>query len=97
MAIVCQRRNLMTYDKEHHQSGAWKTARKQALKLLQHDCTMCGKKDLIGDDLTVDHIIAVKNGGTNEIDNLTILCRSCNSSKGTRTYKRVTYINERWV
>jgi 5-methylcytosine-specific restriction endonuclease McrA len=43
-------------------------------------CRTCG----IGRNLTVDHILAVANGGTDEDDNLQILCRSHNSAKGTR-------------
>lgn len=32
-------------------------------------------------DLTIDHIIPRKYGGTNAITNLQVMCRSCNSSK----------------
>ncbi len=41
-------------------------------------CAECGRED----DLTLDHIIAVINGGSDEDDNLRVLCRSCNSRKG---------------
>lgn len=34
--------------------------------------------------LTIEHIIAVSNGGTNDLDNLQLLCLSCNCSKGDR-------------
>jgi 5-methylcytosine-specific restriction endonuclease McrA len=44
-------------------------------------CVNCGTTDL----LTIDHIIARARGGSNDLDNLQVLCRSCNSSKGTRT------------
>ena len=43
-------------------------------------CAKCGAVD----DLTVDHIIAIKQGGTNDPSNYQTLCRSCNSSKGSR-------------
>ena len=33
-------------------------------------------------ELTVDHIEPVCMGGSNELDNLTVACRSCNSRKG---------------
>jgi len=31
----------------------------------------------------VDHIISIKHGGSNEIDNLAYACSACNQSKGT--------------
>lgn len=33
--------------------------------------------------LTVDHIVAKANGGTDELSNLRVLCRECNSRKGS--------------
>ena len=43
-------------------------------------CIACGSQD----DLTVDHIVPWSKGGTNDMDNLQTLCRSCNSRKGAR-------------
>lgn len=34
------------------------------------------------DDLQIDHITAISLGGTNELDNLQILCGNCNRKKG---------------
>lgn len=36
-------------------------------------------------DLTLDHVVAIARGGSGDDDNLQVLCRSCNSRKGTRT------------
>ncbi|MFD4626481.1 HNH endonuclease [Streptomyces sp. NPDC058475] len=35
-------------------------------------------------DLTVDHIIPLAKGGTHHRENLRVLCRSCNSRRGSR-------------
>lgn len=43
-------------------------------------CQMCD----IQSDLTFDHIIPKVRGGSNGLDNLCILCKDCNVSKGSR-------------
>lgn len=43
-------------------------------------CRSCSSSEL----LAVDHIVAVINGGTDDVDNLQTLCRTCNSSKGRK-------------
>lgn len=42
----------------------------------QHCGTHCG--------LTVDHVVPVSQGGSDDLDNLQTLCGPCNSSKGAR-------------
>lgn len=50
-----------------------------------HYCKRCGKTLYKGDsDLTIDHIIPQKWGGTNAITNLQPLCRKCNSWKNAK-------------
>lgn len=43
-------------------------------------CLACQEKK----PLTVDHIIPLSRGGSNDISNIQPLCQSCNSEKGTR-------------
>ena len=43
-------------------------------------CVHCSSSQ----DLSIDHIVAVINGGGNELDNLQLLCKSCNSKKSDK-------------
>jgi 5-methylcytosine-specific restriction enzyme A len=47
-------------------------------------CAYCGATSLDGVSLEVDHIIPISRGGSNELENLQILCRPCNSGKSDR-------------
>ena len=44
-------------------------------------CLSCGSPD----DITVDHVEPVSKGGAHDVSNMQILCRSCNSRKGTKS------------
>lgn len=44
-------------------------------------CVQCGAPD----ELTLDHIWPYSKGGRDTVENLRVLCRSCNSRKGART------------
>lgn len=43
-------------------------------------CQECGSSN----ELTIDHKTALVNGGTNNDENLQLLCKTCNSRKGDR-------------
>jgi|694.fasta_scaffold14321_9 hypothetical protein len=51
--------------------------------IFQRDGNKC-KNCNTTSNLTIDHIIPVKHGGTSEDTNLQTLCRKCNSSKGAK-------------
>lgn len=53
------------------------------LSLIERDgnkCNMCHSLEY----LSIDHIIPLSKGGSDDLTNLQILCRSCNSSKGDK-------------
>lgn len=83
--------------------------RKRALRLLElapikqkdwervlreqgSNCLKCGSSSV-----TVDHIVPISKGGTNEYDNLQPLCSSCNAKKRVQTidYRRQLSLNEK--
>ena len=45
-------------------------------------CLRCGTTE----DLTIDHIVPRSQGGSNQSDNLQVLCEPCNAAKGARFY-----------
>ena len=66
---------------ERGYDARWKRIRIQVLNRDQWSCHYCGKK-ISGSDATVDHQIAISNGGAmHDPLNLVAACRSCNSRK----------------
>lgn len=62
---------------------AYRKLRAQALR--EHPwCVVCRTPDSPDNPLTADHIVPVALGGRNVRDNVQVMCRACNSSKGAR-------------
>ena len=58
------------------------TLRHEVFKKDGYRCVECGALEM----LEVDHIIPVSQGGSDELDNLQTLCRTCNRAKGSRAW-----------
>ena len=51
-------------------------------KIKNNDfCWYCGK-EMPAKELTIDHVFPRSKGGDNDMDNIIMVCKSCNSSKG---------------
>ena len=59
---------------------AWSKIRERILIRDAYLCQYCGN-----DANTVDHVIPISKGGTDEPDNLLAACTRCNYSKGNRS------------
>lgn len=59
-----------------------KKVRQEIFKTFKTECPICAEKD--SKKLSIDHILPVSRGGSHDISNLRILCKSCNSRKGNR-------------
>ena len=60
--------------------GPFLTRAKIAEMLANAVCVSCGSLD----NPEIDHIMPIALGGTHDADNLQILCRPCNRSKGSK-------------
>lgn len=54
-----------------------KEVREYIFQRDNHQCQSCGQTT----KLSIDHIISLASGGSNDISNLQTLCSSCNSRK----------------
>lgn len=65
-----------------HTYSEWETLKAQ----YNWTCPSCYKREL-EIKLTLDHIIPLSKGGSNNIENIQPLCKSCNCKKHTKTTK----------
>lgn len=56
----------------------WRQLRARVLVRDGYQCQGCG---LRGRDLEVDHIVPVVKGGSDDLDNLQLLCKPCHHEK----------------
>ena len=61
-----------------HHTARHKRLRARVFKRDGHTCTDCGTSD----DLTLDYIIALDDGGAMDEANAATRCRSCNARRG---------------
>ena len=61
-------------------STHWKKIRARVLAAGGYECVYCGTND----KLSVDHVIPISKGGTDEFENLVVACISCNSKKNSK-------------
>lgn len=74
-----EERRLFTYEE-----------RSATLKRSSGVCACCSKK-LTTKTMTMDHIIPISRGGTNDMENLVALCLECNKAKGNLLYMPRAY------
>jgi 5-methylcytosine-specific restriction endonuclease McrA len=88
----------MTAERFQYNTTAWK---KLSAQCIARDsvCIQCGHYGDQTNPLTADHIIprSITGPDGDTLDNLTTLCRTCNSTKGANVIWRGEYKNPRWV
>ena len=89
-ALFTAEQKRMADDKRHAERRIYarfdrlrREAQRHLPALFERDgkaCKQCGCTDL----LTIDHVVPLSRGGSNELENLQILCNKCNSRKGAK-------------
>ena len=74
-----EERRLFTYEE-----------RKATLRRSRNKCACCGTP-LTTKTMTMDHVIPISRGGTNDLKNLVALCYDCNQLKGNLLYRPESY------
>jgi len=79
-------------------TARWKHLRRQALRDAQHrgqtHCLLCPalldyEVGRIPNSAEADHILPHSRGGQDTLDNIRIICRHCNQSRGARTARPI--------
>lgn len=66
---------------------SWLRFRAKLLASQDYRCAYC-ETSLKGKRMNVEHILAIKHGGTNKIENLVAACAECNKEKGNSLIHR---------
>lgn len=61
--------------------GNFTAADEATLRAYQKHCHICGKRFTKGDPATIDHVIALADGGPHDPNNIALAHLSCNCSK----------------
>jgi 5-methylcytosine-specific restriction endonuclease McrA len=72
-----QRRKEIERAKRKRRGTISSSKRERIYKRDGRRCMWCGRKD----NLTIDHIVPLSKGGSNDDENLQTLCKSCNQDK----------------
>ena len=74
-----------------------KYKRDQVFRRDAYTCRKCGAKGgplgTLGVQLHIDHIVPVAKGGTDEINNLQVLCAPCNTKKGSKPWSVARFLD----
>lgn len=69
-----------TTSNDHYRGRIPKARRYRVFSRDYYRCVQCGERE----NLTLDHVIPVAHGGTNDECNLQTMCEPCNNRKGSK-------------
>ncbi len=57
---------------------------------FDHRCAYCLERFAELRDVTIEHLVGIREGGTHRKDNVVPACLKCNQTKGTKTVEEFT-------
>lgn len=89
--IIAIRYNINFTIQENNKNNEYRKRRRVSILnnkknrnlILTRDANKCSQCSSVK-NLTIDHIVPIKHGGGDDIENLQTLCRPCNSKKGSK-------------
>lgn len=69
-----------------------KDVKENILRKSDGVCAHCGCRIAVGDNFTVEHVVPISKGGTNELVNIVALCHACNVTKGDGVWHPYEYL-----
>ena len=72
----------MARKKSEQRIRSTRTRKEQIHDKCKGICAHCGRPISIGEDFSLEHVIPLAKGGTNDYSNMVALCRECNKEKG---------------
>lgn len=86
---------------QHQPTGCWIRKEKRLAVYLRDEfrCAYCGHELHHQDpaDVTLDHVVPLARGGTNEASNLVCACRSCNSARQDKPVREYAPYSVAWI
>ena len=89
LELAEERKRRIEEREQFYSSPEWDMIRRQIIKQKGKVCAECGRTIIRNNDITVDHIKPRSKYPdlTLKIENLRVLCRSCNAKKGDREFE----------
>ena len=78
-------------DDWHESIATWTKTRRKVLARCNNKCTICGADE----NLEIHHVVAVANGGTMNLENLTAVCFKCHRERKDETTDTNTAIHNK--
>lgn len=93
IVVAREAQSRMTWGNGHPSTRAWRRLRVVVFARDRGMCQICLKP--AGSDFHVDHVVARKFGGGDDLANLQLACRTCNLHKAAKWESKARKVSKR--